>query len=108
VGFFCFGQSAQVPEGHATGTYADPRALDVGLGLRPDLTGCGLGLSFVLAGLDIALATFHPSQFRMSVDTFNRRAIAVYERAGFVMRHHGENIPFVVMPLIQTDKATRT
>ena len=55
----------------------------IGLGLRPDLTGCGLGLPFLLAGLDFARARYAPARFRLMVATFNRRAIRVYEQAGF-------------------------
>jgi ribosomal-protein-alanine N-acetyltransferase len=51
--------------------------------MRPDLTGRGLGLAFVEAGLAFARETFAPASFRLSVATFNRRAIAVYARAGF-------------------------
>jgi ribosomal-protein-alanine N-acetyltransferase len=56
----------------------------VGLGLRPDLTGRGLGLRFVQAGLAFARERFQPTWFRLSVATFNERAIRVYERADFV------------------------
>ena len=79
AGFFTFGADAQVPGG----AYDDRDAVDVGLGLRPDLTGQGLGLEFVLAGLTFARSTLSPARFRLTVATFNRRAIRVYERAGF-------------------------
>jgi [ribosomal protein S18]-alanine N-acetyltransferase len=61
-----------------------PRGEDVeiGLGLRPDLTGRGLGLDFVLAGMEYG-RQFRPATFRLAVATFNERAIRVYERAGF-------------------------
>jgi [ribosomal protein S18]-alanine N-acetyltransferase len=58
--------------------------LDVGLGLRPDRTGQGLGGAFLRAGLEYARDRFAPERFTLSVATFNRRAITVYERAGFV------------------------
>jgi ribosomal-protein-alanine N-acetyltransferase len=57
--------------------------VEVGLALRPDLTGQGLGLDFLLAGLAYATKTFHPVRFRLDVATFNQRALRVYERANF-------------------------
>jgi ribosomal-protein-alanine N-acetyltransferase len=59
--------------------------LEVGLALRPDLTGLGrgIGLSFVLAGLDFARRRFRPQRFYLTVAAFNARARRVYERAGF-------------------------
>ena len=59
-------------------------AVEIGLGLRPDLTGRGLGASFLAAGLEFARARFAPERFTLAVATFNERAITVYERAGFV------------------------
>ena len=56
----------------------------IGLGLRPDLTGRGLGLPFVEVGMAFSREHFRPSRFRLSVATFNERAIRVYQRAGFL------------------------
>lgn len=58
-------------------------ALEIGLGLRPDLTGRGLGLAFFRTGLDFARERFRPDRIVLNVAAFNERAIAVYERAGF-------------------------
>ncbi len=59
------------------------KTVDVGLGMKPDLTGKGLGVGYLLAGLEFARRRFSPERFTLSVATFNERAIGVYERAGF-------------------------
>ena len=83
TGYFCFGEDAQVAAGKRLGLYEVEPALDVGLGMRPDLTGRGLGEEYVHAGLQFARETYSPPAFRLTVATFNQRAIRVYERAGF-------------------------
>jgi ribosomal-protein-alanine N-acetyltransferase len=62
---------------------ANGGVVEIGLGLHPERTGQGLGGSFLQAGLDYARACFQPAQFALSVATFSRRAMTVYERAGF-------------------------
>lgn len=82
---------------------SESETVDVGLGLRPDLTGRGLGLGYLLAGLELARERFSPRRFTLSVATSNERAIEVYERAGFrrgaVYTHHtnGADYPFLAM-----------
>lgn len=85
VGFYAYGTAAKVTNYPAPALYVDDRTLCIGLGLRPDLTGQGkgFGLAFVQAGLDFARQQFQPTAFRLFVLTFNKRAIRVYERAGF-------------------------
>jgi len=83
IGFFAYGSSAQVWNSSEPYLYNENNAITVGLGMRPDLTGKGLGLAFVNAGLDFAREHFKPDYFRLFVLTFNERAIRVYERAGF-------------------------
>lgn len=58
--------------------------IEIGLALRPDLTGQGLGLDFVQAGLAYGARRFTPAAFRLDVALFNERARRVYERAGFL------------------------
>ena len=50
----------------------------------PTGQGAGLGQSFVEAGLEYARGRYAPDEFSLSVAAFNRRAITVYERVGFV------------------------
>jgi len=61
----------------------DGEDLVLGLGMRPDLTGRGLGAAFLQAGLAFARKRCQPKAFRLSVAAFNRRAIRAYEKAGF-------------------------
>ena len=61
----------------------DGSMVTVGLGLRPDLTGRGIGEEFIKTGLRHAVALFNPGRFVLQVALFNRRAIRVYERVGF-------------------------
>jgi len=65
--------------------YKQPAAgtVEIGLGLHPERTGRGDGAAFLEAGLDYARSHFEPTRIVLSVATFNRRAITVYERAGF-------------------------
>ncbi|HEX5691485.1 MAG TPA: GNAT family protein [Roseiflexaceae bacterium] len=60
--------------------------LTIGLGLRPALTGRGVGEGFLGAGLAFGTQVFRPETFRLTVAAFNQRAIRVYERAGFISR----------------------
>lgn len=102
AGFVCFGAEAQVIGARDAGLYrAD--ALDIGLGLRPDLTGLGLGDAFFAACVDHARRTRTTGPLRLAVAAFNTRAITVYGRAGFVpigrclSPVRGRSVPFVVM-----------
>jgi ribosomal-protein-alanine N-acetyltransferase len=59
------------------------REIEVGLGLRPDLTGHGLGPSFVEAIVELVRARWGPALIAVDVLPWNERAIRAYERAGF-------------------------
>lgn len=78
VAFCCFGEEAQVPGGDYSA-----QALDLGLGLRPDLTGRGYGMQYLGAVLAFGIAQFQPTLLRLTVADFNLRAIRLYQKAGF-------------------------
>lgn len=81
TGYFCFGESARIPT--VERDVYDSNMIDIGLGMKPDLCGKGLGLSFVKSGLDFAREHFGALQVRLTVAAFNKRAINVYGKAGF-------------------------
>jgi len=79
--------SARDASGELVGFFGigcDAAVAGIGVGLRPDLTGRGFGLSFLESGLAFVQELHAPERYRLSVAQFNRRAIKVYERAGFV------------------------
>lgn len=69
IGFFYFGNADD--------------SVDIGLGMKPELTGRGMGLDFLKAGLSYAISKYNPEEITLSVATFNERAINVYKKAGF-------------------------
>lgn len=79
--------------------------VEIGVALRPDLTGLGqgIGLAFVRSGLAFASHRFSPRRFTLDVATFNSRARRVYERAGFrpvriiTRRTQGRTVEYLVM-----------
>jgi ribosomal-protein-alanine N-acetyltransferase len=83
VGFGCRGTAA-LPWDSPTPRLTDDQGfIALGLGLRPDHTGRGLGLGFVQTLLAFITARYHPAGFVLYVLAFNQRAIRVYARAGF-------------------------
>ncbi|WP_114165248.1 GNAT family N-acetyltransferase [Exiguobacterium sp. TNDT2] len=62
---------------------ADAETVDIGLGMKPDLTGNGSGRTFVTSILDFVKTTYSPHRITLSVAAFNVRAIRVYESCGF-------------------------
>ncbi|MBY0095578.1 GNAT family N-acetyltransferase [Mesobacillus maritimus] len=83
IGYFCTGKTAQVPIGSQFGAYSKD-LLDIGIGMKPALTGQGYGsefFGFILA--HIADSTPYKT-IRLTVTDFNSRAISLYEKHGFV------------------------
>ena len=96
VGFCSFGVDAQVPGGD----YGED-ALDIGMGIRPDLTGKGSGSKFAAAVLEFAQQKFNPAAFRVTIAAFNLRAQRVWENNGFqytqTFIHEARSQEFVVL-----------
>lgn len=92
IGYYCFGESAQVPVGNQFGAYNCKDIIDIGLGINPNLCGQGLGLKFFNSGLDYARNNLSAKRFRLTVATFNQRAIKVYQKAGFEKSNSFERI----------------
>ena len=78
IAFRCFGPDAQVPGGD----YSVP-ALDMGGGLRPDLTGQGVGPGVLQAALEFGIKQFAPAMFRTTIAEFNIRAQRACEKVGY-------------------------
>lgn len=78
IGFRSFGADGQVP-----GWEYDDSALDTGGGLRPELTGHGLGRTVVSIGLAFGRTRFAPAAFRVTVASSNARALHTVASLGF-------------------------
>jgi ribosomal-protein-alanine N-acetyltransferase len=93
---FSLGLDGQVPGGDYRAA-----ALDIGLGIRPDLTGQGFGGEIVQAIVDFAIRLDAPPALRVTIAAFNERALRVWTKAGFreVSRFIAEEttVPFVIL-----------
>ncbi|PGL73078.1 GNAT family N-acetyltransferase [Bacillus sp. AFS055030] len=98
IGFFCIGQSAQVQKGNEFGVY-EKRMVDIGLGVRPDLTGKGFGSKFFKFILGEIQGMTNLFTFRLTVAKFNKRAIRLYENFGFKVENEfcTERAEFITM-----------
>lgn len=105
IGFLCTGDSARVPGGHIAGIYNDEEFVDFGLGIKPELTGIGLGKTFVAEGIRLITEHNKNKNLRLVVATFNIRAIRVYESVGFIKikpfltKVRDQNVEFISMVL---------
>jgi RimJ/RimL family protein N-acetyltransferase len=96
VAYCSFGLDGQVPGGDYS-----IEALDIGLGVRPNLTGRGQGPTFVQTVLDFAQTQYAPAAFRVTIAEFNQRALHVWQKVGFrpVQRFETsfDGRPFIVL-----------
>jgi len=91
AGFFTFGSDARVPGGD----YASP-GLDIGLGVKPSLTGQGGGAGLVAAVVRFARDTRDAGPLRVTIAAGNLRALRVWAGAGFTEAQRFES-PETVM-----------
>lgn len=93
AGFACFGVEARVP-----GLDEQPGVLDVGVGMRPDLTGQGRGRAFAAAVLDHGRDVSGARHLRAVVQDWNARSRALLRGLGFTEtgRHVVGAVTYVV------------
>ncbi|GIO25563.1 GNAT family N-acetyltransferase [Ornithinibacillus bavariensis] len=98
IGFFCTGRDAQVPKGHEVNAYADS-CVDIGIGMKPELTGKGIGTIFLRFILQEVLREAK-GNIRLTVAEFNLRAIRLYEKFNFIKQSEfvrDDGVKFIVM-----------
>ncbi|MCC5893722.1 GNAT family protein [Exiguobacterium sp.] len=69
--------------GFVSVTQSDDETIDIGLGMKPDLTGKGGGRAFLTSILNFIEATYAPRRVTLAVAAFNERAIRLYAACGF-------------------------
>lgn len=78
IGYCCLGEAARV-----AGSQADPTSLDVAVGIRPELSGRGLGAELGQAATAYARAVALDRGLRTTVPEWNDVGIHVAELSGF-------------------------
>jgi ribosomal-protein-alanine N-acetyltransferase len=79
VGFCCYGVEAMVAGQHPPGR----RMVDIGISIRPDQLGRGVGTDALRAVLAFAADELGASEFRAAVATFNERSLRLFRGHGF-------------------------
>ena len=95
IAYRCFGEDARVVGGDYR---AD--ALDMGGGLRPDLTGRRLGPHVMRAAMEFGRVMFSPAAFRTTVAAWNTRAFRACANVVYHPVHtfqNPSNITFVIL-----------
>lgn len=96
VGYCSFGNDARV----AGGDYSQA-ALDIGLMIKPDLTGRGLGADFARDVIKYGIEQYAPQKLRVTIAAFNLRAIRTWEKLDFrsvqSFRRSMDGLEFIVM-----------
>lgn len=105
-GFFCTGYEATI-DTECEFSY-DDEYLDIAFGLRPDLCGKGLGEDYIRSIMEYLNKEKDYESFRLTVGSFNSRAIKLYKKLGFkilkrvISKYDGKE--FIIM-LFDMEKA---
>ncbi|UOQ84388.1 GNAT family N-acetyltransferase [Gracilibacillus salinarum] len=91
--------------GFLSAKQTDDLTVEIGLGLRPELTGRGYGEAFLKTSIAFLRSKLNPEKINLSVATFNQRAIKVYKKIGFkelnifMQETNGDTYEFLKMEL---------
>lgn len=77
-GYCSFGSDGQVPGGDYS-----TEALDIGMGIRPDLVGQGRGKQYAQAVVEHGRNHYGAQLLRVTIAEFNKRAQRVWKQLGF-------------------------
>jgi ribosomal-protein-alanine N-acetyltransferase len=96
IAFCSFGEDARVNGGD----YSSP-ALDIGLGMKPELTGHGMGRFVIAEVLKFSAEQFYFPDYRVTIAAFNQRAQKAWQANGFVQSQTFlrpfDQFPFVIL-----------
>ena len=96
IGYCSFGQDARV----SGGAYSE-QALDIGLMIKPELTGQRMGSDFVKDVIQFAAREFQAQKLRVTILETNLRAQRVWEKNSFLktgsFHRESDQLPFVIL-----------
>ena len=96
IGYCSYGRDAQVPGGD----YSE-EAMDIGMMIKPELTGQGQGHTYADAVIQYGVSKYQPKKLRVTILESNLRAVRVWEKNGFQktqsFRRASDQLGFVVM-----------
>jgi len=78
IGYCSYGRDARVPGGD----YSE-EALDIGMMIKPELTGQGQGSHYANAVMQNGIAKYNPKKLRVTILDTNQRAMKVWMKNGF-------------------------
>lgn len=105
VGYYCFCEDAKLKKGYDYNAYDDFTCTDIGIALKPELCGKRNGFIFLVKAIEFARDNFYTDMFRTTVPMNNKRAIKIYEKAGFSIgkvfeyKSNNKRINFAIMNL---------